>query len=125
RLSLSTDGMRTFRKHYEDAGVPVDIVKFDGIDAMPDDVVDYCFTLAKNLGARYISCEIPVSRTQAAGWHSGEAQDDGRLSRSRQRHRPGGLWPAGKLGTGDVVLEVQRRECGSRPFRRGQRIFAS
>src|SRR5436309_10720023 len=26
RLSLSTDRMKTFRKHYEDAGVPIDIV---------------------------------------------------------------------------------------------------
>jgi len=67
RLSLSTDRMKTFRKHYEDAGIPIGIMKFDGIDAMPDDVVDYCFTLAKTLGARYISCEIPVSRTKRLG----------------------------------------------------------
>src|SRR5438105_8097819 len=64
RLSLSTDRMKTFRKKYEDAGIPIDIVKFDGIDAMADDVVDYCFVLARTLGARYLSCEIPVSRTK-------------------------------------------------------------
>ena len=67
RLSLSTDRMKTFRKKYEDAGIPIDIVKFDGINTMPDDVVDYCFNLAKTLGARYISCEIPVSRTKRLG----------------------------------------------------------
>src|SRR5690349_9396910 len=47
RLSLSTDRMKEFRKYYEDAGIPIEIVKFDGINLMPDDVVDYCFTLAK------------------------------------------------------------------------------
>jgi hypothetical protein len=67
RLSLSTDRMKTFRKKYEAAGIPIDIVKFDGIDAMPDDVVDYCFVLTKALGARYLSCEIPVSRTKRLG----------------------------------------------------------
>jgi sugar phosphate isomerase/epimerase len=67
RLSLSTDRMKSFRKKYEDAGIPIDIVKFDGINTMPDDVVDYCFTLAKTLGARYLSCEIPVSRTRRLG----------------------------------------------------------
>ena len=43
-----------------DAGVLVEIVKVDGIFAMTDDVVDYEFTLAKNLGARAISTEIAV-----------------------------------------------------------------
>ena len=36
----------------------------DGIDGMADEVVDYCFQVTKALGARAISCEIPVSRTQ-------------------------------------------------------------
>jgi sugar phosphate isomerase/epimerase len=67
RLALSMDRVKTFRKKYEDAGIPIDIVKFDGINTMPDDVVDYCFNLAKALGARHLSCEIPVSRTKRLG----------------------------------------------------------
>jgi sugar phosphate isomerase/epimerase len=39
----------------------------DGIDGMDDDVVDYCFTLAKALGAKGLSCEIPLSRTKRIG----------------------------------------------------------
>jgi sugar phosphate isomerase/epimerase len=34
---------------------------------MKDDVVDYAFNLAKALGARYISCEIPLSKTKWLG----------------------------------------------------------
>lgn len=67
RLGLSMDQVKTFRKKYEDAGVLIQIVKVDGIDAMPDDVVDYCFNTAKTLGAKALSCEIPVSRTKRLG----------------------------------------------------------
>jgi hypothetical protein len=67
RVSQSMDGFKAFRKKYEDAGVLIQIVKFDGIDAMTDDVVDYCFQVAKSLGAHAISCEIPVSRTKRLG----------------------------------------------------------
>jgi sugar phosphate isomerase/epimerase len=34
---------------------------------MPDEVVDYCFTLAKTLGAKALSCEIPLSKTKRLG----------------------------------------------------------
>jgi hypothetical protein len=67
RLSQSMDGFKSFRKKYEDTGLLIQIVKFDGIDAMKDDVVDYCFEVAKALGAHAISCEIPVSRTKRLG----------------------------------------------------------
>jgi len=67
RLSASVSKMKDFRKYYEKAGIPIEIVKFDGINTIPDDVVDYCFTLAKTLGARAISCEIPVSQTKKLG----------------------------------------------------------
>ena len=32
-----------------------------------DDLVEYCFTLAKSVGARAISCEIPLSKTKWLG----------------------------------------------------------
>jgi sugar phosphate isomerase/epimerase len=67
RLSQSVDKFKQFRKKYEDAGVLIEIVKVDGIDGMTDDVVDYCFVLAKALGAKAISCEIPLSKTRRLG----------------------------------------------------------
>jgi sugar phosphate isomerase/epimerase len=67
RLAVSVDQVKTFKKKYDDAGVLIEIVKFDGIDAMPDDVVDYCFVMAKTLGAKALSCEIPLSRTKRLG----------------------------------------------------------
>ncbi len=42
-------------------------MKFDGIYAMTDEVVDYCFTLARTLGARAISCEISVADAKRLG----------------------------------------------------------
>lgn len=67
RLGVSVDRIKEFRKKYEDAGVLIQVTKFDGIDAMEDDVVDYCFVMAKALGAHALSCEIPVSRTKRLG----------------------------------------------------------
>jgi sugar phosphate isomerase/epimerase len=59
--------VRAFRRWYEDAGVAIEIVKFDAMYSRADDEVDYCFELAKNLGARAISCEIDVPQTRRIG----------------------------------------------------------
>jgi hypothetical protein len=67
RLSRSMSEFKAFRKKYEDAGVLIQIVKFDGINTATDDVLDYCFQMSKALGARAISCEIPVSETKRLG----------------------------------------------------------
>lgn len=67
RLAVSMEKVKPFRTKWESQGVPIEIVKFDGIDAMADDEVDYCFELAKALGASAISCEIPLSRTKRLG----------------------------------------------------------
>ena len=67
RVSASMDGFKQFRKKYEDAGVLIQIVKFDGIDKFTDEEVDYCFRLSKTLGAHAISCEIPLSQTKRLG----------------------------------------------------------
>jgi sugar phosphate isomerase/epimerase len=56
-----------FRKKYEDAGVMIEIVKFDGIYALTDAELDYSFELARRLGARAISCEIDVPQTKRVG----------------------------------------------------------
>jgi sugar phosphate isomerase/epimerase len=67
RLSVSMDKVQAFRRKYEDAGVRIEIVKFDGIYALSDDVVDYCFELTRTLGARALSCEISLDDTQRLG----------------------------------------------------------
>jgi sugar phosphate isomerase/epimerase len=67
RTSVSMDGVGAFRKKYEDAGVLIEIVKYDGIYTMSDPEVDYCFNLARALGARAISCEIDVTHTKRIG----------------------------------------------------------
>lgn len=58
RLATSPDGAKAFRTKYEDAGVKVDIVKYDNIYAMTDGELDFAFGTAKTLGARALSCEI-------------------------------------------------------------------
>jgi len=67
RLSRSMNEFKAFRKKYEDAGVKIQIVKMDRIDTASDEVLDYCFQMAKTLGASAISCEIPVSKTKRIG----------------------------------------------------------
>jgi hypothetical protein len=67
RLSASMSQFRDFRKKWEDAGVRIEVVKFDGVESMSDDVADYAFEFAKAVGAHAISCEIPVSRTKWFG----------------------------------------------------------
>ena len=67
RTSASMDQAKAFRKKYNDAGVLIEIVKYDGIYNMSDAEVDYCFNLARTLGARAISCEIDAKHTQRIG----------------------------------------------------------
>ena len=67
RAKVSMDRAGAFRKKFEDAGVLIEIVKYDGIYDMADAEVDYCFNLARTLGARALSCEIDVKHTQRIG----------------------------------------------------------
>ena len=67
RTSLQMDRVAAFRRKFEDAGVMIEIVKFDGIYDMSDAEVDYCFNLARALGAKAISCEIDLKHTQRVG----------------------------------------------------------
>jgi sugar phosphate isomerase/epimerase len=67
RLSRTTDQFKAARKKFESAGVKIEIVKVDWIQNATDDLVEYCFTLAKHVGARAISCEIPLSKTKWLG----------------------------------------------------------
>jgi sugar phosphate isomerase/epimerase len=67
RASAPMDKARAFRKMYNDAGVALEIVKIDGIFALPDPLVDYVFTLAKALGARALSTEIAAEGPERIG----------------------------------------------------------
>lgn len=67
RATASMDRVSAFRKKFEGAGVAIEIVKFDGIYNMSDEEVDYCFNLARALGAKAISCEIDAKHTQRIG----------------------------------------------------------
>jgi sugar phosphate isomerase/epimerase len=67
RLAAPMKQFADFGNKWRAAGVDIEIVKFDAVDRMKDDVVDYAFGLAKAVGARAISCEIPVSKTKWLG----------------------------------------------------------
>jgi sugar phosphate isomerase/epimerase len=67
RTSVSMDKVKQFRKKFEDAGILIEIVKWDGIFTMSDDEVDYCFQVSKALGARALSTEINLEGAKRLG----------------------------------------------------------
>jgi len=69
RLSASMDPYRKLREMYEAAGVGIHIVKFPDIGNtnMPDEQVEYCFNVAKALGARGITREISDEAARRLG----------------------------------------------------------
>jgi sugar phosphate isomerase/epimerase len=67
RLQNDPAKAAAFRKKYEDAGVLIQIVKYDGIYDFTDPELDYAFDLAKALGARAISCELDVEGSKRVG----------------------------------------------------------
>lgn len=66
RAAAPMSKAKDFRKKYEDAGVLIQIVKYDNILNFTDEVLDYAFELAKGLGAIAISCELPVDQVEAS-----------------------------------------------------------
>jgi sugar phosphate isomerase/epimerase len=70
RTSLPVDRATPFRRTWNDAGVNIEIVKFDGVYQMSDEELEFAFGLARTLGARAISCEIALddlSQTRRVG----------------------------------------------------------
>jgi sugar phosphate isomerase/epimerase len=67
RLARTEDQFKPVRKKFEDAGVAIQIVKVDWMGTASDDEVEYCFRMAKAVGANAISCEIPLSKTKWLG----------------------------------------------------------
>lgn len=68
RGSASIQKAADLRRMYNDAGVAIDVVKWDGVFQMTDDELDYIFQLSKALGARALSTEIgDVEQTRRVG----------------------------------------------------------
>ena len=61
------DKVKAFRQKWNDAGVLIEIVKFDDVYKMTDDRLDQCFEIAHTVGARAISCEIDLEGTKRVG----------------------------------------------------------
>lgn len=59
RLSASMTKVREFRKMFDDAGIAIPVVKWDGIFGFDEAEADYAFTVTKALGAKAVSCEMP------------------------------------------------------------------
>jgi len=67
RAGVSLNKVKEFRKKWEDAGVLIEIVKWDGIFDFSDDEIDYAFQVSKALGARALSSEITIGKTKRLG----------------------------------------------------------
>jgi sugar phosphate isomerase/epimerase len=67
RSGVSLDKVREFRRKFDDAGIGLQIIKWDGIFAMSDEEVDYCFQVSKALGASALSTEISIEGTKRVG----------------------------------------------------------
>jgi sugar phosphate isomerase/epimerase len=67
RAGMSLNKVKEFRKKWEDAGVLIEIVKWDGIFDFSDDEIDYAFQVSKALGARALSSEISIGKTKRLG----------------------------------------------------------
>jgi sugar phosphate isomerase/epimerase len=67
RSGVSLDKVKEFRRKFDDAGMGLQIIKWDGIFGMSDDEVDYCFQVSKALGAQGLSTEISIEDTKRLG----------------------------------------------------------
>jgi sugar phosphate isomerase/epimerase len=61
RLSAPSGKLKELRQLYEEAGVAIDILKVDDLYGVSDEEVDYFFQMARDLGARAVSAELPTA----------------------------------------------------------------
>jgi sugar phosphate isomerase/epimerase len=61
RLGAPTSKLKELRQMYENAGVSIDILKVDDIYTVSNEEVDYFFQMARDLGARAVSSELPTA----------------------------------------------------------------
>lgn len=69
RRAATMERFEALRKMYDDAGVNIHIVKFGDIgnNNMPDEEIEYCFNVAKALGARGITRELSEDAAKRLG----------------------------------------------------------
>ena len=67
RLTADPSKATAVKKKWDDAGVKIEILKYDGIYNFSDPEMDYAFKLAKALGVRAISCELEVDGSKRVG----------------------------------------------------------
>jgi Xylose isomerase-like TIM barrel. len=67
RLKADPNASAAMKTKFADAGVTIDILKFDGIYNFSDPEMDYAFGLAKALGVRAISCELEIDGSKRVG----------------------------------------------------------
>jgi len=67
RAGVSLDKVKDFKKKFNDAGILIEIVKWDGIFNFSDEELDYAFQVSKALGARALSSEISIGQTKRLG----------------------------------------------------------
>lgn len=67
RLKADPSKAAAIKKKWDEAGVKIDILKYDGIYDFTDPEMDYAFKLAKALGVRAISCELEVDGSRRVG----------------------------------------------------------
>jgi sugar phosphate isomerase/epimerase len=67
RLAADPAKAAAVRKKWDEAGVHIEVLKYDGIYQFSDPEMDYAFNLAKALGAKAISCELEVEGSRHVG----------------------------------------------------------
>jgi sugar phosphate isomerase/epimerase len=67
RLKTKPEGASAAKKKFDEAGITIDVVKFDNIYNFTDPEMDYAFALAKAAGARAISCELESEGVKRVG----------------------------------------------------------
>ena len=67
RLSVPMSRAKEIRQKYEQGGVAIEIVKFDGLSDLSSEELDYSFTLARVLGAQTISGELSIPAFRRLG----------------------------------------------------------
>lgn len=66
RLSAPSSRLKQLRQMYEKAGVMIDVLKVDDVYTVSNEELDYFFQMARDLGARAVSSELPVTRSDTA-----------------------------------------------------------
>ena len=63
RVAAPVARVKDLRQQYEKAGVLIDVLKVDDLYTVSDEELDYFFQMARDLGARAISSELPQQRS--------------------------------------------------------------